>query len=189
MKKKNIKEKKGTKKVIISSIILTLLVVGICFLFVPLFKNLKFGLDLQGGFEVLYEVAPLNETDELTSDMLYSTYKSILKRIDVLGVSEPEITIEGEAPSANMLSFPLELSMNTSGRGTYTSYISKYEISKNQDAKMEYIGADPRNETTFIINDMKASLDSLDETLMKKKKESRSKFARVQKEKEYGRKM
>ena len=79
--------------------------------------------------------------------------------------------------------------MNTSGRGTYTSYISKYEISKNQDAKMEYIGADPRNETTFIINDMKASLDSLDETLMKKKKESRSKFARVQKEKEYGRKM
>ena len=100
-----------------------------------------------------------------------------------------EITIEGEAPSANMLSFPLELSMNTSGRGTYTSYISKYEISKNQEAQMEYIGADPRNETTFIINDMKASLDSLDETLMKKKKESRSKFARIQKEKEYGRKM
>ena len=28
--------------------------------------------------------------------MLYSTYKSILKRIDVLGVSEPEITIEGD---------------------------------------------------------------------------------------------
>lgn len=100
-----------------------------------------------------------------------------------------EITIEGETPSANMLSFPLELSMNTGGRGTYTSYISKYEISKNQDAKMEYIGDDPRNETTFIINDMKASLDSLDESLMKKKKESRSKFARVQKEKEYGRKM
>ena len=99
-----------------------------------------------------------------------------------------EITIEGEAPSKNMLNFPLELSMNTSGRGTYTSYISKYEISKNQDAKMEYIGADPRNETTFIINDMKASLDSLDETLMKKKKESRSKFARIQKEKEYGKK-
>jgi ribosomal protection tetracycline resistance protein len=100
-----------------------------------------------------------------------------------------EITIEGEAPSAGMLNFPLELSMNTAGRGTYTSYISKYEISKNQNAKMEYIGADPRNETTFVINDMKASLDALDETLMKKKKESRSKFARMQKEKEYGRKM
>ena len=100
-----------------------------------------------------------------------------------------EVTIEGEAPSVNMLNFPLELSMNTSGRGTYTSYISRYEISKYQDAEMTYIGADPRNETTFVINDMKASLDSLDETLMKKKKESRSKFARMQKEKEYGRKM
>ena len=51
---------------------------------------------------------------------------------------------------------------------------------------MNYIGNDPRNETTFIINDMKASLDSLDETLMKKKKESRSKFARQQKEKQFG---
>ena len=100
-----------------------------------------------------------------------------------------EVTIEGEAPSSNMMNFPLELSMNTSGRGTYTSYVSKYEISKTQDVKMNYIGADPRNETTFIINDMKASLDSLDETLMKKKKESRSKFARIQKEKEYGKKM
>ena len=97
-----------------------------------------------------------------------------------------ETTIEGEAPAANMMNFPLELSMNTSGRGTYTSYISKYEISRSQDAEMNYIGNDPRNETTFIINDMKASLDSLDETLMKKKKESRSKFARQQKEKQFG---
>ena len=97
-------------------------------------------------------------------------------------------TIEGEAPSSNMMDFPLELSMATSGRGTYTSYISKYETSKHQDIEMPYIGADPRNETTFVINDMKASMEPLDEVLMKKKKESRSKFARTQKEKEYGRK-
>ena len=96
------------------------------------------------------------------------------------------ITLEGEVPASNMMNFPLELSMATSGRGTYTSYISKYDISKNQDAQIEYIGADPRNETTFVINDMKASMEPLDKTLMKKKKESRSKFARQQKEKEYG---
>lgn len=96
------------------------------------------------------------------------------------------ITLEGEAPASNMMKFPLELSMTTSGRGTYTSYIFRYDISKNQDAKIEYIGADPRNETTFVINDMKASMEPLDKTLMKKKKESRSKFARQQKEKEYG---
>ena len=42
---------------------------------------INFGLDLQGGFEVLYQVEPLSEEEELTSEMLYSTYKSILKRI------------------------------------------------------------------------------------------------------------
>jgi ribosomal protection tetracycline resistance protein len=96
------------------------------------------------------------------------------------------ITCEGEAPSKNMLNFPLELSMITSGRGAYSSYISKYEISKDQEAEMGFIGSDPRNETTFVISDMKASMEPLDKTLMKKKKESRSKFARQQKEKDYG---
>ena len=95
------------------------------------------------------------------------------------------ITIEGESPAANMMNFPLELSMNTSGRGTYTSFISRYDISKTQDVMMDYLGPDPRNETTFVINDMKASMESLDEKLMKKKKESRSKFARQRKEKEF----
>ena len=65
------------------------------FLIPKLFNKINYGLDLQGGFEVLYEVSPL-EGDKLDSDMVYSTYKSILKRIDILGVSEPEITIEGE---------------------------------------------------------------------------------------------
>lgn len=101
---------------------------------------------------------------------------------------EGTITCEGEAPSKNMLNFPLELSMITSGRGTYSSFISKYAISKNQNAEMVFIGADPRNETTFLINDMKASLEPLDKTLMKKKKESRAKFTRQQKEKKYGKK-
>lgn len=96
------------------------------------------------------------------------------------------ITLKGEAPATNMMNFPLELSKITRGRGNYSSYISRYEISKNQDASIEFIGPDPRNETTFVINDMKASKEPLDKTLMKKKKESRSKFARQNKEKEYG---
>ncbi|MDD2435899.1 MAG: TetM/TetW/TetO/TetS family tetracycline resistance ribosomal protection protein [Bacilli bacterium] len=96
------------------------------------------------------------------------------------------VTIEGEAPSANMMNFPVELSQVTTGRGTFSSYISKYEISHNQDVEIDYIGADPRNETTFLINDMRVSLEPLDKTLMKKKKESRSKFARQQKEIEFG---
>ena len=51
---------------------------------------------MQGGFEVLYEVSPLNKEDKLTSEMLRNTEKSLSKRIDILGVSEPEITVEGD---------------------------------------------------------------------------------------------
>jgi len=81
---------------LIIGIIIVLCVSVICSYFLsPLINKINFGLDLQGGFEVLYEVSPLKSEEELTQDMLYSTYKSILKRIDVLGVSEPEITIEG----------------------------------------------------------------------------------------------
>ena len=85
------------KKAFFIGTLIVLLIMFICCYFIsPLIDKINFGLDLQGGFEVLYEVEPLNESDELTSDMLYSTYKAILKRIDVLGVSEPEITIEGD---------------------------------------------------------------------------------------------
>ncbi|HHX16600.1 MAG TPA: protein translocase subunit SecD [Mollicutes bacterium] len=71
-------------------------VIGIILLFfIPLMKDIKYGLDLQGGFEVLYEVSPL-EGDNLTRDMLTATYKTISKRIDVLGVMEPDIIIEGD---------------------------------------------------------------------------------------------
>ena len=86
---------KKTKFII--SLIITITIAFICCYFIkPLLNKINFGLDLQGGFEILYEVSPLKEDDKLSQDMLYSTYKSILKRIDVLGVSEPVITIEGD---------------------------------------------------------------------------------------------
>ena len=84
------------RKFIISMFIIISIAITCLYFLKPLINKINFGLDLQGGFEVLYEVKPLKEEDKLTQDMLYSTYKSILKRIDVLGVSEPEITIEGE---------------------------------------------------------------------------------------------
>lgn len=91
---KNKQMKKIKRKVIFSTIILVLIVVGICFSFIPLFNNLKFGLDLQGGFEVLYKVEA-TDGSKMTSSKLTATYKTLQKRIDSLGVSEPEIIIEG----------------------------------------------------------------------------------------------
>ena len=92
MAKKEKKNKK--KKVIIQAIILILVVVGICFSFVPLFNNLKFGLDLQGGFEILYKAESIDGS-KMNTEKLTATYKTLSKRIDSLGVSEPEIIIEG----------------------------------------------------------------------------------------------
>lgn len=88
------KKMKGKKKVITTTVFLLLIVVGICFSFIPLFNNLKFGLDLQGGFEILYKVESIDGS-KMNRDKVMATYKTLSKRIDSLGVSEPEIIIEG----------------------------------------------------------------------------------------------
>ena len=59
-------------------------------------KNIKLGLDLQGGFEVLYEVKPIDDSQKINENILNSTAKALDKRINVLGVSEPSIQIEGK---------------------------------------------------------------------------------------------
>lgn len=88
-------KKKGIK--LISGIFACILIIVTCVIsFNPLLAAINYGLDLQGGFEVLYEVSSLDEDSKLDSDMLNNTYKALLKRIDILGVSEPEINIEGD---------------------------------------------------------------------------------------------
>lgn len=62
---------------------------------IPILKDIKFGLDLKGGFEVLYEVETIDGS-KLNSDIMNNTSKTLMKRIDVLGVNEPNITIEGD---------------------------------------------------------------------------------------------
>ncbi|UYZ20891.1 protein translocase subunit SecDF [Mesobacillus jeotgali] len=61
-------------------------------------KDIKLGLDLQGGFEVLYEVTPLNgkEGEKVDRETLKSTAEALERRVNVLGVSEPNIQIEGD---------------------------------------------------------------------------------------------
>lgn len=61
----------------------------------PILKDVKLGLDLQGGFEVLYEVKKLtDDAPEITEDMVTDTAGALSKRIDVIGVSEPNIQVE-----------------------------------------------------------------------------------------------
>lgn len=85
---------KNKKKKCIGGIVLSFgILILSAYLCIPIFKNTNYGLDLQGGFEVLYQIEAI-EGNELDSDMVYNTYKAILKRVDILGVNEPEISIE-----------------------------------------------------------------------------------------------
>ena len=86
--------KKDKIKVLIGSFLCLLIITSGVLSLPKIMDKINYGLDLQGGFEVLYQVNPIE--GKLDSDMVYNTYKAILKRIDILGVSEPEITIEGE---------------------------------------------------------------------------------------------
>ena len=81
----------------LSGLVACIIIIFVCLNGIkPLFESLNYGLDLQGGFEVLYQIDPIEKDKKIDSDMVYNTYKAILKRIDILGVSEPEITIEGD---------------------------------------------------------------------------------------------
>ncbi|SFD57420.1 protein translocase subunit secF /protein translocase subunit secD [Lentibacillus persicus] len=59
-------------------------------------KDINLGLDLQGGFEVLYEVEPVEEDQETDRELLESTVRILNDRVDRLGISEANIDIEGE---------------------------------------------------------------------------------------------
>lgn len=83
------------KKSLVKRLIVFFVVVVIFSLvYIPLFNDMKFGLDLKGGFEVLYQVKR-SDGEKLTTNDLNSTYDVLKRNVDSLGVSEPEITIEG----------------------------------------------------------------------------------------------
>jgi SecD/SecF fusion protein len=93
MQKKG-KERKGVGRAIAT---FWIVVAAIAVLVVSTFSLIKdhinLGLDLRGGFEILYQVEPLQEGDDI--DMT-AVVNSLEKRINVLGVSEPEISVEGD---------------------------------------------------------------------------------------------
>ncbi|MCS1383770.1 protein translocase subunit SecDF [Lysinibacillus sphaericus] len=57
-------------------------------------KDIKLGLDLQGGFEVLYEVNELKEGQKITPEVVTATATALGNRVNAIGVSEPSIQVE-----------------------------------------------------------------------------------------------
>ncbi|MBP3961373.1 protein translocase subunit SecD [Paenibacillus lignilyticus] len=60
-----------------------------------LFNDVKLGLDLKGGFEILYEAQPIEAGGKVTKESLIETAKSLESRANATGVTEPEVTTEG----------------------------------------------------------------------------------------------
>ncbi|MBQ9011845.1 MAG: protein translocase subunit SecD [Bacilli bacterium] len=84
-------------KKIVWRVLLTIVILAAAIgLLIPVLQNVKLGLDLQGGFEILYQVKSIDKDEKVTNDMVNATYKTLVKRIDVLGVLEPTINIEGD---------------------------------------------------------------------------------------------
>ncbi|WP_037290325.1 protein translocase subunit SecD [Saccharibacillus sacchari] len=83
-------------KRIVSFIVIVLVSIGVMIWSTPnLLNSVRLGLDLKGGFEILYEASPMTGGAEVTRESLTETAKSLEKRVDALGGSEPEITTEG----------------------------------------------------------------------------------------------
>ena len=87
-------EKTNKKRLIVFFVTVAAIAVLIATTAKGIANNLSLGLDLQGGFEILYEVSPLNNDGSLPDMSAVSS--SVSKRVDVLGVTEPQIIIEGD---------------------------------------------------------------------------------------------
>lgn len=86
--------KKKSSKLIIALMIVVVLFTTIALTLKDVLKDVNLGLDLQGGFEVLYQVEPLEDGDEIDDEAVRSTASTLDSRVNVLGVSEPNIQIE-----------------------------------------------------------------------------------------------
>jgi len=58
-------------------------------------KKINLGLDLQGGIELLYKVEPIAKNEKVTKNLLESTVQTLNDRVNRLGISETNISIEG----------------------------------------------------------------------------------------------
>ena len=85
------KQKKGGLAVF--WVVVALIGVLVASTFNAIKNNLNLGLDLRGGFEILYQVEPLEEGGSFD---ISAVVNSINKRVNVLGVSEPSISVEGD---------------------------------------------------------------------------------------------
>jgi SecD/SecF fusion protein len=156
-------------------------VVAVCFGAIAwtspgLLKSTKLGLDLKGGFEILYEASPLTEGGVVTKESLNQTAHSLAKRADKNGVAEPEVTTEGsnrirvkiagiadEAKVRELMKKPADLQFRSSdGCSSPTDY-----------CKVELNGSD------FVEGAAKVQFDRFNNPMIAIQVKEKEKFAEI----------
>ncbi|MDO7908087.1 protein translocase subunit SecD [Paenibacillus sp. JX-17] len=166
-------------KRIVSFIVVVLISVGIMAWSSPgLLNNLKLGLDLKGGFEILYQAQPLEKGQKVSKESLVQTARSLESRINALGTSEPEVTTEGtdrirvrlagvknEAEVRAQLKKPAVLTFRSATDKDKEGTYSKIELRGNE----------------FVENGAKVSFNQLNQPMIDIKVKDKAKFAEITK--------
>ncbi|MBQ4897859.1 protein translocase subunit SecD [Paenibacillus sp. Marseille-P2973] len=167
-------------KRIIAFITVVVVTAGIMVWSTPgLLNNVHLGLDLKGGFEILYEATPMEGGAKVSRESLLKTAQSLEERANKLGTSEPEVTTEGtnrirlklagvtdEAEVRKQMKEPASLTFRSKD-GT--------ETSADEYNKIEMVGTD------FAENGAKLEFNQMNQPLVSIKVKSKDKFAEVTK--------
>jgi len=173
-------------KRIATFIIVVLVAAGIMAWSTPgLLNGVRLGLDLKGGFEILYEASPLEAGQKITKQSLTRTAESLEKRANALGTSEPEVTTEGtnrirlkiagvtnEAEVRKKMKEPASLTFR-SAEGCKAP--AENAQPKDIYCKVELVGSD------FVENGASVGYDQLNQPVIDIKVKDKKKFADVTK--------
>src|SRR5271154_6182030 len=118
-------------------------------------KKTRLGLDLKGGVELTYQGRPTAQS-KVDSESLYRAIDIMRKRVDVLGVSEPEIQISGK--DEIVVALP-----NVSDSGRAQAQVGKTALLYFYDWEPNVIGPDGKpapTESTVTGGEQAASSES-----------------------------
>lgn len=164
-------------KRLVSFIVTVAVLMGVMVFTTPgLLDKVRLGLDLKGGFEILYQAEPMELGQALSRESLQKTAQSLEKRANAMGTSEPEVTTEGtdrirlkiagvtkEEEVRKKMREPAVLTFRSAAPedepGTYT--------------KIELLGSD------FVENAAEVGHDNLNQPIINIKVKDKKKFAEI----------
>ncbi|OBZ19243.1 protein-export membrane protein SecD [Bacillus sp. FJAT-27264] len=166
-------------KRLMSFIVTVLVLTGVMVFTTPgLLDKVRLGLDLKGGFEILYHAEPMEAGGALTRASLQKTAESLEKRANALGTSEPEVTTEGtdrirlkiagvtnEAEVRKKMKEPAVLTFRSAAEGDPAGKYSKIEL----------VGSD------FVEGAAEVGRDNLNQPIISIKVKDKAKFAEITK--------